>query len=114
MMLRVTLQAGQTLTLKLEGKISGSWTPVLEECWLRTRVAANTDSVRVDLTGVTFVDDAGKDLLRKMSESGTRLLASDSLLPMLMGVDGIQILKEPRRETATPALRHKMWREDKN
>lgn len=97
-MLRVTLQAGQTLTLKLEGKISGSWTRVLEDCWLRTRVAANTDFVRVDLTDVTFVDDSGKVLLQKMADSGTRLVAKNPSIPMLVGIDGIQILKQPQRE----------------
>lgn len=111
-MLRVTLKAGDALTLKLEGKINGSWTSVLEECWLRTKVVVNTELVCVDLTDVTFIDDAGKSLLRRMAESGTRLVAADPAIPMLVGMDGIRIQERPHWEAVAMPPRHRMFGEE--
>lgn len=94
-MLRVTLQAGKRLTLRLEGKIGGEWAKILEECWRRTRIAANANQIRIDLTSVTFVDDSGRALLQRMATSGTQLVATDPMISMVMGIDGIQIPPHP-------------------
>lgn len=78
-MLRVTLQPGRTLTLKLEGKVSGSWVQVLEDCWRRTKEAAGSNRLQLDLADVTFVDKAGRALLTGIANEGTGLIGTGSL-----------------------------------
>ena len=85
-MLRVTLQAHETLTLKLEGKISGPWVGELEKCWNRAKIASHNSAMRVDLTDVTFVDDQGKDLLVRMANAGTEFTVADPMIANL--IDG--------------------------
>jgi ABC-type transporter Mla MlaB component len=87
-MLRVTLEAHETLTLKLEGKISGPWVEVLESCWARTRQASASRLVRVNLNEVTFVDDAGKALLARMANAGTEFVAAGPLISLLVSMNG--------------------------
>ena len=91
MMLRVTLEAREMLTLKLEGKISGPWVAELERCWNRTRTASKNGPVRVDLTGVTFVDDGGKDLLVRMANAGTEFTAADPSISMLVSANALHV-----------------------
>ena len=82
-MLRVTLQPGRTLTLKLEGKISGSWVQVLEDCWRRTKKAAGSNRLQLDLADVTFVDKAGRVLLTEIANEGTGLIGTGSLCSLV-------------------------------
>lgn len=51
----------------------------LEKCWRGMVARAGTLALRVDLTGVTFVDPAGKAQLLEMHRQGAELVASDCL-----------------------------------
>jgi anti-anti-sigma regulatory factor len=79
-MLRITVHdSPRVLTFQLEGRMAGPWVRELEECWQDT-VARRCDSaVRVDLTGVTFVDDAGRACLAAMYRQGAEFVAADCL-----------------------------------
>jgi hypothetical protein len=79
-MLKITMrmEAG-LMTFELEGKLAGPWVKELELCW---RSAASTQRfypLRVDLSSVTFIDEAGKELLRKMYLEGAKLAATGCL-----------------------------------
>ena len=77
-MLRVTIDKKTSLiTLKLEGRIAGDWVDELERAWLEE--AGRSKLMKVDLTGVTFVDDEGKRLLARMVEQGSNLYATDCM-----------------------------------
>lgn len=77
-MLKITEQReAQNLTFKLAGKLAGEWTPELERCWRYTTAALQPASVSLDLTEVTFVDDAGKQLLLAMAQARVNLIAAD-------------------------------------
>src|SRR5215831_3243837 len=78
-MLKITRhkEAGR-MRLELVGTIAGAWVGVLERCW-REVVASHPPSVLVDLAEVTFVDQAGKALLKGMWKQGAELSAGDSL-----------------------------------
>ena len=80
-MLRITTSdIGDQVTLKLEGKLSGPWVEEFERCWhLSTDIYRNKALV-VDLTGVTFVDPAGKKLLCSISGEGGQMVGS-GLMP---------------------------------
>jgi len=60
-MLRITTtETGEEITLKLEGKLSGAWVEECERCWRKSLDIYNRKGLVVDLSGVTFVDPAGK------------------------------------------------------
>ncbi len=80
-MLRITTfdDAGK-VTLKLEGKLSGPWVEEFERCWHTSTNIYKTKTLVVDLSGVTFVDPAGKKVLCAMSGEGAQLMGS-GLMP---------------------------------
>lgn len=83
-MLRITTETHDNeITLRLEGRLAGPWVDELATCWGRLSEAA-CGSVTVDLTGVTFVDEAGKALLSLLGRKGTALRASGCLTRALV------------------------------
>jgi ABC-type transporter Mla MlaB component len=79
-MLRITAEdKPRALTFRLEGRLEGPWAAELEKCWRGMLGAANRPTVRVDLTGVTFVDAAGKARLATMHRRGAEFIAPDCL-----------------------------------
>ncbi len=79
-MLRITVHDNpQALTFELEGRLTGPWLRELEACWQSTLAHQRKPILRVDLTGVTFIDDAGKVCLAAMHRQGAELVAADCL-----------------------------------
>jgi anti-anti-sigma regulatory factor len=79
-MLRITVHDyPQALTFQLEGLLAGPWVPVLEECWQTTVTGRRVKSLRLDLTGVTFIDAAGQACLAAMHRQGAEFFAADCL-----------------------------------
>ncbi len=77
-MLRITLHDNpRTLLFQLEGRLEGPWVRELEECWRSAPASTPTPVLRVDLTGVTFIDEAGKACLAAMYRWGAQLIAAD-------------------------------------
>src|SRR5208282_231843 len=76
-MLRITTEKkrGKTV-LSVEGRLAGPWVAALEQCW-RTRVPEEKFSV--DLCGVSFIDAAGKTLLKEIHQQGGKLIAEGCL-----------------------------------
>jgi hypothetical protein len=74
-MLKITRrdEAG-TAVIQVEGKLAGPWVKELEHCW-RSAGAEQTQPVRVDLTAVSFIDEAGEDLLKTMHREHVELKA---------------------------------------
>jgi anti-anti-sigma regulatory factor len=70
-MMRIHMrELGDVVTLQVEGRLAGPWVCELEDCW---HAAVANDANRkcsVDLTGVTFVDQAGWYLLKLMHRDG--------------------------------------------
>jgi hypothetical protein len=70
-MLRITVHdSSRNLTFQLEGGLAGPWVLVLEECWQGTLAGRRRPILRVDLTGVTSIDAAGRDCLASMHRQG--------------------------------------------
>jgi anti-anti-sigma regulatory factor len=77
-MLRIIEQGDEgSLTFRLAGRLAGEWTRELERCWREAVSEQHSQSLGVDLTEVTFVDDAGKRLLASMARTGVILIAAD-------------------------------------
>lgn len=74
-MLRITVTTTgrDRTTVALEGSLSGPWVGEVERA-LSAFTAGPSTCVQLD--GVTFIDAAGKELLRRVHQRGVRLLAS--------------------------------------
>ena len=62
--------------LLVEGELSGDRVDVLEKCWLEARTQLNGGPMRIDLSGVTYVDGKGRQLLARMIRDGAELRAT--------------------------------------
>jgi ABC-type transporter Mla MlaB component len=62
--------------LLVEGKLSGDGVDVLEKCWFEAQTSPNGKPMRIDLSGVSYVDDKGRELLARMVRGGAELQAT--------------------------------------
>lgn len=81
-MLRVTTCTNTSLVV--EGRLVGAYVGELERCWRASVSKESAESILVDLSSVTFVDPAGKQLLKHMHEQGTRFTAAGLLAKSLI------------------------------
>jgi anti-anti-sigma regulatory factor len=79
-MLRITADdQARVLTFRVEGRLEGPWVRELEQCWRSMLDAATRPTISVDLTGVTYIDAAGKAQLADMHEQGAQFIAEDCM-----------------------------------
>src|ERR1700687_573094 len=79
-MLRITTQKKRyKVLLTVEGRLAGESVSTLEQCWRELRGASPTEKFNVDLCGVSFIDAAGKTLLKEIHRQGGRLVAEGCL-----------------------------------
>ena len=84
-MLKITIhEADGPLCLALEGRLSGAWVCELEHCWHTAQASHLNRTLSVDLTGVTFIDQAGRYLLQWMHRDGVRLVGSGLMMQDLL------------------------------
>ena len=113
-MLRITVHdKPRALTFRLEGRLAGPWLRELEECWQSTLASQRKPILRVDLTGVTFIDAAGQACLAALHRQGAEFVATDCLtkaivaeiteapLPDCAGLKGIGEGRPKRNRGAT-------------
>jgi anti-anti-sigma regulatory factor len=76
-MLRITIHnEPRTRTFQLEGKLAGPWVDELERCWQNSLATPGTPDICFDLTGVTFIDAAGKEFLAARHGEGAELIVA--------------------------------------
>ena len=79
-MLRITIHEDpRILTFQLEGRLTGPWLREVERCWERALASRPRPITRVDLTGVTFIETAGKACLAALHRQGAEFVAADCL-----------------------------------
>jgi outer membrane protein len=77
-MLKITVSRSESVaTLNIEGKLAGPWVDELATSWDDER--AQSSQLSVDLGGVTFIDAAGRDLLKRIYQQGGKLIAKGCL-----------------------------------
>jgi anti-anti-sigma regulatory factor len=100
-MLRITAdEQARVLTFRLEGRLEGPWVRELTQCWRSMLEAANKPSISVDLTGVTYIDAAGKAQLADMHEHGAHFIADDCMTKAVVeeiAHERTCLEREPRR-----------------
>ena len=79
MMKATQLRQRDQTVIKVEGRLAGPWVAELEQSWNEASEVQGPGAVLVELAGVSFVDEAGRQLLAKMSGAGTRLSAAGCL-----------------------------------
>lgn len=80
-MIRITFhEDAATLTMQLEGKLTGHLVQEAETSWRQTVAAGRKLKLRIDLTGVTLIDGAGRDFLAAARAQGAELVASGCLM----------------------------------
>ena len=79
-MLRITThkKRGKTV-LSIEGRLAGPLVGTLEQCWRELRAASTDGKVHLDLCGVSFIDGAGRVLLKEIYRQGGELAAEGCL-----------------------------------
>jgi outer membrane protein len=79
-MLRITTEKKRgKVTLSVEGRLAGPSVATLERCWRELRAASPSEKFSVNLCGVSFIDAAGKVLLKEIYRQGGQLLAEGCL-----------------------------------
>jgi hypothetical protein len=80
-MLRITVHdQPASVTFQLEGGLAGNWVQELERCWQSSLAAKPEQTVRFDLTEVTFIDAPGKAFLASRHALGAELVASGCMM----------------------------------
>jgi hypothetical protein len=73
-MLRITVQEDGTLwRLHLSGRLAGAWVAETESAWRSAPVSGKR--VEIDMTEVTWIDEAGRCLLQAMNQAGACFIA---------------------------------------
>jgi outer membrane protein len=79
-MLRITTEKKKSKTvLSVEGRLAGPLVATLEQCWRELKAASPQEKFYVNLCGVSFIDGAGKMLLKEMHHQGGQLVAQGCL-----------------------------------
>src|SRR5690349_12187484 len=79
-MLRITTEKKRgKIFLAVEGRLAGPWVAALEQCWKELHAASPSEKFHLNLCGVSFIDAAGKVLLREIHRQGGQLIAEGCL-----------------------------------
>ncbi len=101
-MLRITVHDNpQVLTFQLEGRLAGPWLRELKDCCQSTLARQRKPILRIDLTGVTFIDAAGEACLAAMYHQGAELVAADCLTKAIVAEIAGLSLSEDSEPTTT-------------
>lgn len=85
-MIRITQsENGHKRSLLVEGTLSDGWVDSLEECWVQAKTKSRRRPVRLDLSGVTYVDDKGRELLMRMMRDGVEIYTTGILTREVIG-----------------------------
>jgi len=84
-MLRITVQDDErTAAFKLEGKLAHEWVAEAQKAWVEFSSLPRRERIIVDLCGVSFVDDAGRELLVRMHAFGAKLIGAGPMSSALI------------------------------
>jgi anti-anti-sigma regulatory factor len=99
-MLRISVtEVQETIVLDLEGRLAGPWISELERCWRDQQARSAGRAILVRLRAVTFIDDAGKELLKRMFEQNSRLEGAGCLVRAILAeITG----QQPHRNRSEP------------
>jgi len=96
-MLRITIVETPTeQKWTVEGRLVHPWISELKSTWTRTKTARRERKCVVDLTGVTFIDKGGENVLTELFKQGAELIATGCYTRHV--VDNIERKKKLHRQ----------------
>ncbi|MGH9676792.1 MAG: hypothetical protein ACRD36_06790, partial [Candidatus Acidiferrum sp.] len=79
-MLRITAEKKRgRAVLNIEGRLAGESVATLEQCWRELHAGSPREKVQVHLCDVSYIDAAGKVLLKEIHRQGAQLVAEGCL-----------------------------------
>jgi outer membrane protein len=109
LMLRISTETkrGKTI-LTVEGRVAGPSVGTVEQCWRELHTAAPKQKFVVDLCGVSFIDSAGKVLLREMHRLGAEFHAegclNQAIVDEISTEDEHSSGKQPKKPKGSPII----------
>jgi len=108
-MLRVTTDKKKSKTVvSVEGRLVGQNVATLEQCWRELRSASPQEKFYVNLCGVSFIDGAGKMLLKTMYREGGQLIAdgclNQAIVKEIVGEEKNGLRSQSSHEKKTPII----------
>jgi outer membrane protein len=99
-MLRITTENKRgKLVLSVEGRLAGQWVGALEQCWRELYASDPHQKFSINLCGVSFIDNAGKVLLKEMHGLGAELIAEGCLNQAIVDdINGPREKQEPSQK----------------
>jgi anti-anti-sigma regulatory factor len=94
------IRKGSKRRLLVEGTLSGDWVEVLEKSWLEAQTSRNGEPMRVDLSDVTWIDDKGRELLKRMLKDSAKLRATGIMTRAVIE----ELIEEIRAQEGSPKL----------
>ena len=99
------IRKGSKQRLLVEGTLAGDSVEVLEKSWLEAQTSRNGEPIRIDLSGVTWIDDKGRELLKRILQEGAELRAKgimtrsvvEELIEEISGGDATRPSPKPTR-----------------
>jgi hypothetical protein len=103
-MLRITVHDNPpVLTFQLEGSLTEPWLAEFEHSWQSTLARHGRAILRVDLTGVTSINAAGKASLAALHRQGAEFIAADCLTRAIVA----EITQSPLPDCGPPTRKAK-------
>src|SRR5271157_711326 len=87
--LRITTEdKGNSISLRLEGRVEGPWVEVLRKAWIGPTRRDGCNEITVDLGAVSFADPDGRKLLLTMKKQGVTLMKLSGFMREVLERDG--------------------------
>ena len=103
-MLRITtIQKRGKTVLSIEGRLAGPNVGTLELCWRDLQSAPSRGKLHLDLCGVSFIDAAGKVLLKEIYRQGGQLVAEGCLNQAIVQ----EIVRSEKEEKGSPSRKER-------
>ena len=97
-LIRITQsENGHGRRLLVEGTLSDGRVEVLEESWIQAKAKSRRRPVWIDLSSVTYVDDKGRELLKRMLRENVEVYTN--------GILTREVISEIREEMDTYGAR---------
>ncbi|MBZ5701854.1 MAG: hypothetical protein LAN84_08400 [Acidobacteriia bacterium] len=90
--LRISIEENpRALTMKLEGRIAGPWVSEVSQAWHSLAPSLGVRKLSLDLSGVTYVNADGMQLLREIHEKTDAEFLADSPLTKYFAQEAMQV-----------------------
>jgi anti-anti-sigma regulatory factor len=90
------------LLVEVEGRLGGAWVSELERSWELERGKTHSEPITVRLSNVTFIDEAGKQLLSRIFRAGGKLEGNGCMVrAIIAAITGASFSSDGRGESET-------------